>query len=150
MQDQLIRMTNMQKYIFLFSIISLTISASWAVTPGPGEVERTVRKADNFSSGAVYQSSHTCAASTLQAVYVSSPQSAYFAGILVSSPNPGAFIEVYDGQPSVALSRKIGYINAANGGYYQFNVAVSSWLGVMNQAGPTGNFACISTIFSVK
>lgn len=130
--------------LFMFPVAVL------AQTPQMGEVSREVRKADNFNSDAVYQSSQSCAGSTNQSVFISSPFPAGLFAIDVTSPAPGSYIEVWDGSPSTANARRVAYINSAIVGEHFFSVSFSSWLGVSNQPVTGGVTPCISTIYRVR
>lgn len=141
----------------LWMAILLFPSIGWAVMPGPGEVSRVVDKQSGYNSDAVYQSSLTCAGSTLQSVWVSSPNPASLFSIKVSSPGSGgAFFEVWDGQPSTGQlttatfpSRKVDYVNSMIAGQHFYSISFSSWLGVSNQPG-LGNPACLDIIYKVR
>ena len=133
-----------------FSFLFLLLWFCFALTPRDGEVSPTVSKQSSYNSEAIYQSSHTCAGSTLQAVFVSSPSPASFYGIDVTSANPGASVEVFDGVGSTGNARKMSYINAAVSRFYPFNVSVSSWLGVSNQPAKGGNPACLDILFKTR
>lgn len=110
-------------------------------------------KAGQYVSQGVYQSSQTCAGSTLQSVWISSPAPAILHTINVSSPGSGgAFVEVWDGAPSTATNqaRRVSYINSALLLDQTYDVSFSSWLGVSNQAGVGGNPACLDIIYRVR
>lgn len=116
-----------------------------------GQVSKSAAlKAGSYVSQAVYQSSQTCAGSTLQSVWISSPAPAILHTINISSPGSGgAFVEVWDGVPATATARRVSYINSMLAVDKTYDVAFSSWLGVSNQPG-LGNPACLDIIYRVR
>lgn len=141
----------------LFGILLLP-ALCFGEGPRPGEVSRTVRAPTEHVSQAVFQSSLTCAGSTLQSVYISSPFAASLYLISVSSAGQGgAYFEVWDGQAStgsntVPRNRLVDYVNSTVSRDYMYNVSFSSWLAVSNQPGPTGagTPACLKIIYRLR
>lgn len=108
-------------------------------------------KAATYVSQAVYQSSQTCAGSTLNSVWISSPAPAILHTVNISSPGQGgAYVEIWDGQPSTSAARRVSFINSMLAVDKKFDVAFSSWLGVSNQPGPAGTPACIDIIYRTR
>lgn len=141
----------MKKRIKLVIGMLLFAGVAQAEGPRPGEVSRTVKAPSQYTSEGVYQSSTTCAGSTLQSVFISSPSAATLYGIDVTSPNGGATVEVWDGFPSTAQARRMSYpIYAGVYGFHPFNVSVSSWLGVSNQPVLGGSPACINILYRTR
>lgn len=140
----------MKKFLFLIPLFFC--AKSFALNPQYGEFDKVQVMAPKvYDSQAVYQSSTTCAGSTLQAVFVSSPFPAALFTIDITSPNPGATVEVWDGAASTVNARRVAYpMNATTGRAYNFNVSFSSWLGVSNQNVAGGNPACINVIYRVR
>lgn len=139
----------MKKYLLLIPI--LFCIKAYAKAPQDGEVSKSVAAPKEYSSNAVYQSSTTCAGSTLQAVFISSPFPAALFAIDITSPNGGATVEVFDGAASTANARRVAYpMNASTGRAYNFNVSFSSWLAVSNQNVVGGNPACINILYRVR
>lgn len=139
----------MRKLILILSV--LYSAKAFAITPGPGEVSREVRKADTYSASTVFQSTTTCSASNLQTVWVSSPNPGNLFAISITSAAIGnSFVEVWDGAPSTANARRVALINSKVPFQWLFNVSFSSWIGISNQTEVGGTPACVNTIFAVR
>lgn len=119
-----------------------------------GQVSRTVKEPQSFVSQAVYQSSETCGTTNVQAAWISSPMAANFYAVNITSAGTGdAKLEIYDGGNNLAVTsgRRIAYINTRAVGTYQYNVSMSSFLGINNQAIGTGALpACVQVLYSVR
>ena len=144
--------TKMRK-LLLFAILFVTGSA-WAADYGPadGEVSQNVSKTQSYMSQAVYQSSTTCAGSTLQSVWISSPFAASLYAIDITSAGTGnAFFQVFDGEGSTSNARRVSqYVDASTERTVWYNVSFSSWLGVFNQSLGGTPPACLDIIYRIR